>query len=592
MRMRAANTTTFYAATFEVYPDDPKNEIWPTIVKVFQDWILQKEDKLYNRINRPREDKQKVQDFDIGSAALWRPGLRISAYSALSIRKELIKRAEEKMNSSRRYSKKTKRNEISSIAEAINEQMIPWEPELNDGSVYLEKVLLSKSFASGDFSVGNNRSILHAKAIKDSAPIPAHWAMDYVEKDRDYWWRSWRTSAGITRSDIGTYFVTVNVCYEVDSAYMRDDISSPLRNIPICVRNLLKVKGITCISGEDPLSDKAACVGESRYSFSQFCEDLTKPIRKMPLVTITSNEEGKLPVNAKVLAEKTMSVAQIVVLDLSKSGVAEQLESTFSNYRKYKPTLFSVKVYLPLVNLGDDLDARRHYQFPDSWMRNRSDNLEDQIASDIVASAVRAFSYSENIVGSCQDINKLIDDKHRAELAQRFRENSENSEKRERQYKELKTKYKRLLGNINGLEKKNVATESEVSQMREMIAATMSDLNQANITVKEQNEYVDLLEEDNRELSSRVAKGEERVNDLNQALNEARWQISSLADQLSKKICNDESSGIEKIDSFPSNVEESLIFSEKAFPKNLVILPEAFVSAKNLEQEILMKFGR
>lgn len=83
MITRRNNTTLFYATTFEAYPDNAKFEIWPVIVDVFQNWIVEKERR--QRGNRIPSPARQI-DFDISTALKWNQGMRLSAYSALILR--------------------------------------------------------------------------------------------------------------------------------------------------------------------------------------------------------------------------------------------------------------------------------------------------------------------------------------------------------------------------------------------------------------------------------------------------------------------------------------------------------------------------
>ena len=239
MITRRNNTTLFYATTFEAYPDNAKFEIWPVIVDVFQNWIVEKERR--QRGNRTPSPARQI-DFDISTALKWNQGMRLSAYSALTLRGAMASSLE--TWGSRKGTTSTKISSSVILGE-IQKSLEPWVSNPSDDFMPLRSVRLSKSFAQGTMDIDAPSSSLTTR-IMEGDRIPKHWAMDYSEQDSESWWRTWHTCVGITESSVGVYSVTVQVSYSIDPTYMRSDVKTPPRNVPICIRKLLDTEGIAC----------------------------------------------------------------------------------------------------------------------------------------------------------------------------------------------------------------------------------------------------------------------------------------------------------------------------------------------------------
>lgn len=412
--------------------------------------------------------------------------------------------------------------------------------------------------------------------------------MDYTEKDGEYWWRAWHTNVGITRSDIGTYRVAIQILFSVDPTYLRADVKAPPRNVPNCVRDLLALEGIACIAGEDPLTGAALRVGQPTegqpYPFEQFYDDLTKPIRTIPLVTVSSNADGRFPVDPDDLAQKLTGVASVVAIDRSDPDLDATIERVFftqgtRNYH-YRPSRGLVKVYFPNLNMDNPRDHRRHYQFPADWSDQPAAALSTQMASDIIASAARSFAYPAGVVSSCADVEATVANERRDELANRYREyrRRERPEERAR----LKAQYDAALDELTKAKKGERERAGELSHARELLEEALEDISQKNKELDELNEYVTLLEEDASTATDANQRLHREVGDLTQENAQYQWQIQGLKDQLERqaKASGDSSLSPDDLKTLPASVEEALTLAGKLFPATLVVHPDALRSAR------------
>ena len=87
----------FYASVCEVFPDDPRKEIWPTIVEIVQNWIIEKErhrrvDTQGRQVSHNERFDSKVH-VDIPQILKWTPGSRLSAHSVRVLREGVVKKS-------------------------------------------------------------------------------------------------------------------------------------------------------------------------------------------------------------------------------------------------------------------------------------------------------------------------------------------------------------------------------------------------------------------------------------------------------------------------------------------------------------------
>ncbi len=576
--MPSSNSVLFYAASFEVYPDDPRNEIWPTILQTLQNWIIKKEQKRENRRNDNfKSDADKHPPINISAAIKWNSGMRISSYTALLIRKQVAEKIE-KLATPHKETAKSRQGK-NPVLTALQKSCRNWTLESEDELELLDQVILSNTFANGTFEQEGPSSALKTR-INDAGPIPKYWAMDYSENDSSYWWRKWLTCVGVTSTDTGTYLVTIQVSYEIDPSFLQANVYSPPHNIPVCARMLFDLEGMACISGEDPLERKALFVGKGSYSFEQFYEDLTKPIRQIPLAVVTSDDYGCYPVVPDELAKKLAGIAIVIALDKSNLDLNLALENTFfdstsQNY-PYRPYRNSVKVYFSNLDMDDPQDHRRHHLFSSEQFVGDEKSDCDDLANNIIAGAIRAYSQPRNTVCTCQDVQRVIDESKRDELARRHRGALE-SEERDAEREKLALQHKKTVEELELINKEKEAYANEIAQTKAFIEEASLTIEERDRQISEQDEYITLLEETTDDQASEIAslkKGADNADTL-------RWRNQLLEEELDKqKSMSLHGVMLSNLEAFPTTVAESLDCAAKTFSDTIVVLEEARKSAK------------
>ena len=582
--MGVRGATLFYATILEVYPDDPREEIWPRIVETFQNWVIEKE-RHYSKAGSGHSSQSGV---DIPLLLKWQTGMLTSAHTASLLRSQIGASLE--ILSGKEGRVRRRQNPESSILKQLSSDREEWHesrPDNSKSAIAQSGVLVSRSFSSTDLNLETPFSSLKVKSTKEEG-VPRLWAMEYTEKDGGYWWRTWHTHVGITSSGTGTYHVAIQILFNIDPTYLRADVRAPIRNVPRCARNLLSLEGIACIAGEDPLTKRALFVRGSTesqgYSLEQFYDDLTKPIRTIPLVVISSDDSGRYPAKPDELARKLTGVASVIAIDRSDATLNSQIERIFftrdSRNYPYRPYRYSVKIYFPGVNMDNPDDCRRHYQFPPEWLSQNPDDLCGRIASDVIASAARSFSCPAGIASSCADVEDIIANERRDELANRYREYraKERSGERER----LKSQYETVLDELAKTKEQERERTSELSHAEELLEESLKAISQKDRDLDELNEYVSLLENDVEDLTYKNGILHRKASDLSQKNEQTQWEVEALKEQLRRQSGEPSAiaSCLDDLHSL-SSVEEALNLAGRLFPATLVIHPDAQKSARD-----------
>lgn len=582
IRSFQGNSTLFYATTFDVHPDDPRYEVWPCIIGAFQDWVISKERK---RISKSTNKTQK-KTVDIAMASEWSFGMRMSAHSALLMRSKMIGLIEKSIKDGSASNSRRKQKQAKHINELIRKDMVPWT-SCAEGVEILKEISLSERFVNGISCTGGHLSRLETLSTGEG-PIPEHWAMDYEEDDPENWWRTWRTQVGVTRSDLGIYTVTVQVFYSIDPTLLRTEISAPLRNIPICVRKLLDIEGMTCISGEDPLSVDALYVGgkedRENYSFEQFYSDLTKPLRALPLVVVSSDESGVFPVNPDEISRKLRGAAIVAALDRANVQLNKCIEKTFFNRNSknypFRPPRNSVRIYFPRLNSNEPRDSRRHFIFTTDQIEALGNNAINRLASDVISSVARAFAYSEEAVSSCSDIREIVDKRRRDELAKKYRD-AAISAKRNDESAEFESRYKKVMQELDYANQARKEQNAENIKTRHLLEESMQAIREKDGEIDDLSEYAELLEKDLDSARDQNALLKEKNNEIEDENLRLKYEAEALKGKLDKK----EATSIDDLllrtmASIPKTVFESLKLASEFFAERLIVLPQAFESAE------------
>ncbi len=393
---------------------------------------------------------------------------------------------------------------------------------------------------------------------------------------------------GITSSLTGTYHVVVRVSFRVDPTYLHANIDFPSRNVPRFVRDLINKKGIACIAGEDVLRARAEWVKSEEFPI--FRNDVVKVIRKVPLVVIRSDDQGRCSVNPNALARKLAGAAIVEVLDCTKAGLNRVIEDLYFNpvNKEYslRPVEDSVTVFFPGVST-DGVGAKRIYRYTATHLQTFGNRVCDELANNIIASAVRAFSYPSSLVSSCEDIRAISANARREELSTRRREIGMNvhAEEEHVRLRDEKESFKKELG---VLKEKNQQYSADITRLQEMHENSLDVIDQKNQQIEDLSEYATLLENEVEEANKKnqsLREDNEEIWAIATENEQYKWKAQSLQSQLdeSQKHNGWTEPGIvfRDTETLPETVYDSLLLASKVFDSRIIVLEEAFNSAKS-----------
>lgn len=570
----------FYATHFEVYPDDPHVDVWPQIIYEFQTWLLDKE---ANKIQKRRKKNESIV-FNLDQITRWKVGYMNSAFTCWALKDSLITKLEHKVANKQIARKNTMKLDQNFLGKEFNEFKVSRSEKTE------ETVRIYNSFTN-ECSLQMNESFLQIATVRSEEDSCLHWAMNYDERDSKYWWRKWHTRVGVSASEIGTYYVTVQVLFSIDPTYLSSNIMVPDRNVPKCVRNLLELDGAACISGEDPFVSYPMFVEKEQngitYTFVQFYEDLIKDIRNIPFVVVTSDSSGRLPADVELLAKELMGIAIVVVLDESNDAVRTGITDYFysnNTHKEFGPSFYSIRIYFPKLDINDPSTARKHYKFPRNNGKQNLASISKEIANRIISSLTRSFSYPKNTVSSCLDIERIVDNQRREELARKYRELATKTKQLQQSGSHQKENQQTIEDLTRSFNQKRSVDENRIEKLETMLQDMESELSEKRDETVLFQEYISLLEKDNDRLKEDLTQANHAKESAEKEKDSLNWRNQSLIDQLKSRGRKANINVLGKVPAqLPQSTCDVLKISADLFQNNLVILKEAWQSAEEFD---------
>lgn len=198
-----------------------------------------------------------------------------------------------------------------------------------------------------------------AKAVRFlslSGTQGAAWAVETDELDGEFSRRRWHTRIGLAPAGDGGCILNVQVShYAVNGffGYQR----SPLPSVPRVVRDILAdgrldVRiGTSRVSAEEIYLDADTLRGD-------FMPSLTDRARCLPIVLMTTDEDGKTPVwDATELASKLVGMATVYVIDMRDGSLVQAFRDLLPDRTpagRYRIGRSAVMVYRPGIDLSTE----------------------------------------------------------------------------------------------------------------------------------------------------------------------------------------------------------------------------------------------
>ena len=398
------------------------------------------------------------------------------------------------------------------------------------------------------------------------------WALEYDEADARRPERHWHTRIGLSTTADGTCIVNAKVTHYIVPGYFGTPLPEPHANIPNFIKELIGLKAYQCCIGETVVRRDALALGRMTFT-PEFTENLLSPDREIPLVLITSDKEGKMPVKeVGRLTSALLGLANVYTLDMSVNANRKSLNGLLSargTCPGWATSSSRLRIFPPHTDLESPASAAasRFYskEAMDKWPGGQlafTDMLNRSFA--------RGYAKTDDDVLEMADIDLLL---------QRIA-----SERARAGIRELRAKIGKA---------KTVATlplnadEASLKDAEKRFERMTREAREMNERLEEQEQLIELYEEENERVMRQNRALEERMRELESdksQLETLRYRLVEAQGRADEKAAEaarlkDEAASLEKIDHFPTSLVEELELAGRLWPERIVVLPEAVKSA-------------
>lgn len=398
------------------------------------------------------------------------------------------------------------------------------------------------------------------------------WALEYDEADARRPERHWHTRIGLSTTADGTCIVNAKVTHYIVPGYFGTPLPEPHANIPNFIKELIGLKAYQCCIGETVVRRDALALGRKTFT-PEFTENLLSPDREIPLVLITSDREGKMPVKeVGRLTSALLGLANVYTLDMSVNANRKSLNGLLSargTCPGWVTSTSRLRIFPPHTDLESPVSAAasRFYskEAMDKWPGGQlafTDMLNRSFA--------RGYAKTDDDVLEMADIDLLL---------QRIASERARAGIRELRARIGKAKTVAALP-LN-------ADEASLKDAEKRFERMTREAREMNERLEEQEQLIELYEEENERVMRQNRALEERMRELESdksQLETLRYRLVEAQGRADEKAAEaarlkDEATALEKIDHFPTSLVEELELAGRLWPDRIVVLPEAVRSA-------------
>lgn len=398
------------------------------------------------------------------------------------------------------------------------------------------------------------------------------WALEYDEADARRPERHWHTRIGLSTTADGTCIVNAKVTHYIVPGYFGTPLPEPHANIPNFIKELIGLKAYQCCIGETVVRRDALALGRMTFT-PEFTENLLSPDREIPLVLITSDREGKMPVKeVGRLTSALLGLANVYTLDMSVNANRKSINGLLSargTCPGWATSSSRLRIFPPHTDLESpaSASASRFYskEAMDKWPGGPlafTDMLNRSFA--------RGYAKTDDDVLEMADIDLLL---------QRIASERARAGIRELRARIGKAKTVAALP-LN-------ADEASLKDAEKRFERMTREAREMNERLEEQEQLIELYEEENERVMRQNRALEERMRELESdksQLETLRYRLVEAQGRADEKAAEaarlkDEAASLEKIDHFPTSLVEELELAGRLWPDRIVVLPEAVRSA-------------
>lgn len=398
------------------------------------------------------------------------------------------------------------------------------------------------------------------------------WALEYDEADARRPERHWHTRIGLSTTADGTCIVNAKVTHYIVPGYFGTPLPEPHANIPNFIKELIGLKAYQCCIGETVVRRDALALGRMTFT-PEFTENLLSPDREIPLVLITSDKEGKMPVKeVGRLTSALLGLANVYTLDMSVNANRKSLNELLSargTCPGWATSCSRLRIFPPHMDLESPASAAasRFYskEAMDKWPGG-----QHAFTDMLNRSFARGYAKTDDDVLEMADIDLLL---------QRIASERARAGIRELRAKIGKAKTVAALP-LN-------ADEASLKDAEKRFERMTREAREMNERLEEQEQLIELYEEENERVMRQNRALEERMRELESdksQLETLRYRLVEAQGRADEKAAEaarlkDEATALEKIDHFPTSLVEELELAGRLWSERIVVLTEAVKSA-------------
>lgn len=315
-----------------------------------------------------------------------------------------------------------------------------------------------------------------AKAVRFlglSGAQGAAWAVEADELDGEFSHRRWHTRIGLAPAGDGGCILNVQVShYAVNGffGYQRN----PLPSVPRVVRDILANGKLDVMIGASRVSVEEIYLDADTLK-RDFMSSLTDRARCLPIVLMTTDDDGKTPVwDATELASKLVGMATVYVIDMRDGALVQAFRDLLPDRTpagRYRIGRSAVMVYRPGIDLSGEESLSACTLFTRHRIERYAAGGRDGFINVLMQGLGRGIDARPGDVAGIGDVLWLrsrVESERQGERIERLRADAEAWEEiatdQERSYSDATAKVDELTRTVQRLEGEKRALERKAAQ--------------------------------------------------------------------------------------------------------------------------------
>lgn len=315
-----------------------------------------------------------------------------------------------------------------------------------------------------------------AKAVRFlglSGAQGAAWAVEADELDGEFSRRRWHTRIGLAPAGDGGCILNVQVShYAVNGffGYQRN----PLPSVPRVVRDILANGKLDVRIGASRVSVEEIYLDADTLK-RDFMSSLTDRARCLPIVLMTTDDDGKTPVwDATELASKLVGMATVYVIDMRDGALVQAFRDLLPDRTpagRYRIGRSAVMVYRPVIDLSGEESLSACTLFTRHRIERYAAGGRDGFINVLMQGLGRGIDARPGDVAGIGDVLWLrsrVESERQGERIERLRADAEAWEEiatdQERSYSDATAKVDELTRTVQRLEGEKRALERKAAQ--------------------------------------------------------------------------------------------------------------------------------